>query len=135
MARSFVLVALFVLFGCSVDAVDIEIPAGYVGKATLQFENPACPPLGRNGWRRMVRVKPDGSYCTSSEKLGSTMHLAFYYVGTNSRTRLKQTGWGEGGMIWGIAGPSTGFDNGAPSKPTYEFLVGPEANLRAAGKV
>jgi hypothetical protein len=135
MTRSFVFVIFSVLAGCSVDGVDIEIPAGYVGKATLQFENPTCPAMERNGGRKVVRVKPDGSYCTSSETLGSTIDLAFYYVSTDSRTRLKQTRWGEGGMIWGIAGPSSGFENAVASKPEYEFLVGTEASLRAAGKL
>lgn len=135
MIRSFLLVAIVVFLACYVDSVDIEIPAGYVGKVTLQFENPKCPPIEKNGLRKVVRVESDGSYCTSSEKLGSTMHLAFYYVGTNSRTMLKKTSWGEGGMIWGTAGPSSGFENGIPSKPEYEFLVGSETELRAAGKV
>lgn len=98
-----------------------EIPEGYVGWVSVEYDDEECPtketPLGYR-----VRISQQGLGCTVFADT-STKFVKYTYVDSqgDATTKLEDTGWGEGGMIWGE-------HNG--HKGELLFFVGPEEGLK-----
>jgi len=126
MKRS-VVIGLFIVLlasGCSDRAFLFEVPDGYVGWVTVQFNKSGCADT-RTLMRTTIRVRADGTACTAVARDPVTTFSEFYYVANGKRTKeLKPTGWGEGGMIWAESAEIDGHE--------YRFFVGTEKQLSNA---
>ena len=65
------------------------IPGGYKGWIVVQFEDPTCPPLPREGTFLVVMVSPTGRACTSNSRPAGIDYVQFDYIyGDSRRVRL-----------------------------------------------
>lgn len=123
-----VLIALtLLLVGCSERSFTVEVPEGYVGWATVQFGRAGCGD-SRSTTRTTIRLRPDGTGCTSVRRLPQTSFFQrFVYVSGDRETKeLPITGWGEGGMIWAESTEIDGHE--------WRFFIGSENQLNASWK-
>lgn len=113
---------VLVVSGCADRTFTVEIPNGYVGWVTVQFNNQGCGDT-KTATRTTIKVRPDGTGCTSVRAYPQTSWFAtFFYVVDGKRVKeLKPTGWGEGGMIWAESTEIDGHE--------YRFFVGTEQQL------
>lgn len=81
----------------------------------------------------LFSIPSTGALKTSSKLEEGFASDDFFYVSSQKRTRLVETGWGEGEMIHAGYTGSGGDDvDGAPA--IYEgFFVGPEEQLKKYG--
>lgn len=77
------------------------IPDGYVGWLRIDFDIEKEPALPVEEGYFLFKFSPSGHIKTSSDIEYGWASDEFYYYSENSRTQLKSTGWGGGGMIWG----------------------------------
>ena len=108
-----------------------DIPEGYRGFLTFDFDTPGCSPLTVENGRTILRFGPDGHGCTSSfERLSyvasdvlSNHHIDVVARGSGPAPQVR--GYGEAPLR-----PSTRL----PSRSTVRiaFFVGSDAELRAA---
>ena len=104
-----------------------EIPEGFTGWVLIEFGRTNCPPLSKQDGKLVFKIGSDGRLCTSSHPEYGWAKDLYCYVG-RSRTELRSTGWGGGGLIWGS---SIGGVQG--EKVTHEtFFVGTEAQFKHA---
>ena len=125
------LLLVFLLVGCEKKRTPCtyEIPEGFTGWVQIAFGRTNCPPLSKKDEKLVFKIGSDGRFCTSSPPEYGWAKDAYYYVG-RSRTELRSTGWGGGGLIWG------GSIGGASGEPgTHEtFFVGTEAQFQHASR-
>ena len=114
--------ALLLAGSCSERMFTFEIPEGYVGWVTVRFRSENCGDT-KAVTTTTIRVKSDGTACTSVAAYPTTTLSKFYYVGGGKqKLELSRTGWGEGGMIWAESTEIDGHE--------YRFFVGSEQQLR-----
>jgi hypothetical protein len=78
------------------------IPAGYVGWITIDYGEAGKPPLEMVKGAYICRLSKSGALETSSRlEEGWAEDEYFYYSNSDHLDRLKETGWGAGGMVWG----------------------------------
>ena len=107
------------------------IPDGYVGWVKIKRGENAAP-LPLVDGKYICRIPPDGTLATSTvTEDGWATDEYFYDSGDNNFTPLRETSWGDGGMIWG---GTTEFGATAPgSRPTRmteNIFIGTEAQYR-----
>lgn len=108
LATGFWYVALATASAISMGAVTARhptrflIPAGYVGWITINYGEAGQPPLEMVKGEYLCRFSKSGALATSSKlEEGWAEDEYFYYSGSGHLDRLKETGWGAGGMVWG----------------------------------
>lgn len=117
-----VLVGLILLqVGCYQRMALIEVPEGYVGWVTVRYEDPECATDKKNGMWNVIPIEYNGMGC--SKEWNGAKGLAWvrtYYVDRDGEVlrKLEDTGWGEGGAIWGAAADL--------EEREYFFFVGSE---------
>lgn len=112
--------------GCYQRMALIEIPEGYVGWVTVRYEDPACTADEKDGMWNVISIQNDGMGC--SKEWNGANGLAWvriYYVDRDGQTlrQLEDTGWGEGGEIWGTAADL--------EESEYFFFVGSEQAFKS----
>ena len=122
---TFVLLGAALLsIGCQQRVVVFEIPNGYVGWVTIQYDKETCDEGQQGIWRTIVTVRPDGFGC-SKQWLGPErlFFVRYFYVDQSGRRihRLESTGWGEGGEIWA--------QSSTPAEDEFHFFVGTEGDF------
>jgi hypothetical protein len=113
------------------------VPEGYVGWVRVEFGVQGAPALPIEDGFYLVRFSPSGLLKTSSDIEYGIARDEYYYFSRAKRLRLRETGWSEGGMIWGgnISGPP---HSNIPAlakvswKAAEEFFVGTEVQLKEA---
>src|SRR5712664_2071562 len=97
-----------------------EFPAEFKGWATVQFEDPACPPLRRLGIFLVVSVPVSGRACTSTHRPNGWIYYRFEYVYPDGkREALRWNDHGRPGtQVWLV-----GY---RPEDKSYEVFVGDE---------
>ena len=106
------------------------IPKGYVGWVRIDFNVSSAPLLEKEAGYWNFTFPESGKIQTSSEMEYGAANDEYYYFDGDSRSSLKQTGWGGGGLIWG------GFNGKSEGKAQHVyqyFFVGTEAQLREFG--
>lgn len=122
-----VLAMWIAMSGCAGRNVAIEIPDRYIGWVTLRHSAQDCGRVEKGGWfQSVVEIQASGQGCSTQWKgIGNYALLRYYYVDSSGqRTReLEDTGWGEGGEVWGLVGNA--------DKQLIYFYVGPEASYQS----
>jgi hypothetical protein len=77
-----------------------EIPQDFHGWARIETQNPSCSPIPLAGRNRVVRLSPDGTFCTSSKD--ETAIAEYYFTGIN-RVQVPVSAPGGNGLIWGAS--------------------------------
>ena len=108
------------------------IPSGYVGWVRVEY-GVGGPPLERSKGTYICRVPPSGVVMTSSPmEDGWASDEYFYYLPDGSLTKLPDTGWGKGGMIWaGTISSDQETREKTPNRATERFYVGTESQFHA----
>jgi hypothetical protein len=110
------------------------IPNGYVGWVEVKYGEKESSPLPRQNGKYTCRIPNGGLLNTSSSlEAGWAKDEYFYYSEDGSVHRLKDTGWGAGGVIWG--GSTEWQETSDGSKPTQVsefFYVGTEQQYHRA---
>jgi hypothetical protein len=108
------------------------IPEGYDGWIRVNFTVKDAPPLPVEEGYYLFKFPASGLLETSSDlEYGSASDEYYYYSG-DSRRKLRATGWGEGGMIWGEYNGSSG--NSPERTNVHEgFFVGTEEEFNKYG--
>jgi hypothetical protein len=118
---------LFVGIGCSAwEAVNYEIPNGYVGPVEIDYDQKDCRTERTGVWRDVVTIERNGRGCSKRNNAASGTWEHFYYIDEAGRRirELHSTGWGQGGEIWGEAGSA--------DHDFIIFFVGTEQQFKAA---
>jgi hypothetical protein len=78
------------------------IPVGYVGWITIKYGEVGEPPLEMESGAYICRFPKSGTLATSSKlEEGWAKDEYFYYSNSDHLDRLRETGWGAGGRVWG----------------------------------
>jgi hypothetical protein len=103
------------------------IPEGYVGWVSIKHGENADP-LQLSSGKYISRIPANGVLFTSSlMEDGWARDEYFYYSPNGSLRELRNTSWGEGGMIWAGANEwELSQDGSKPRKFTENFYVGTE---------
>jgi hypothetical protein len=84
------------------------IPEGYVGWVEVKYADANSPALPQNAGVLICRIPEAGLLSTSSQLgRGWAKDEYFYYAADGSVSGLKETGWGQGGVIWGNVNSAT----------------------------
>jgi Family of unknown function (DUF6843) len=84
------------------------IPKGYVGWVRLDFSVANAEPARLQDGLYEFRFPREGRLQTSSRmEFGWAKDQYFYYSGSEL-SQIRQTGWGEGGSIWGSVNSGDG---------------------------
>ena|SRR2546425_1078438 len=83
-----------------------EFPGGFKGWLVVRYEDPSCPPLGKQGVFLVVSVPPSGQVCTSTRHPDGWVYCRFEYVypdGTRTSLPLR-TGSDPPGkvQVWSV---------------------------------
>ena len=101
------------------------VPDGYIGWLEIKYGQKGAGDLPLINGAIVCKFPPSGLLETSSAlELGSARDEYFYYTDAGSTVRLKLTGWGQGGKIWG--GTDEWMDNSEHSSVNEYFFVGTE---------
>lgn len=105
-----------------------EVPQGFRGWVTIEFEVRACPPIPIVDDRYVFAIRDDGTFCTSSSPESGYAHDEYVFVGAR---RSPIPGFDHGGdnLIWG-KGLAT-FGTGR-LRTMEHFFVGTESEYEAA---
>jgi len=108
------------------------IPSGYVGWVKIEYGD-GGPPLEMSKGTYICRIPPSGVVPTSSQMEEGWAKDDFFYVSADGRlTKLPDTGWGGGGMIWAETISSDQEVRAkTPNRVTESFYVGTESQYRA----
>ena len=91
--------ALYYVFGKSLR---YEISGGFKGWLTVQWANPVCPPLRRQGFFFIVSFPETGQFCTSNSPKAASVYSSFVYVYPDGHTSTLS--WNEHGkpgtQVW-----------------------------------
>jgi hypothetical protein len=102
-SAALILFAPLLLTGCrGVYLLSWEIPAGFTGWVRVKYSDPACARQGKDWFRQVIRVAPDGTACTDLDLNATTINDYFRINETGERvSEIRETHWGEGGLVWG----------------------------------
>ena len=112
------------------DGYVYEIPDGFTGWVTVEFNRSDCPPLARQDGKLILQFKNDGRLRTSSTFEEGWSKDEYYYVGS-SHTPRKITDSGPGSLIWGTAIGTQVI--GQKERSYLTAFVGSEAQFNKAG--
>jgi hypothetical protein len=109
------------------------IPAGYVGWVTIKYGADG-PPLPLSKGTYICSIADSGALATSSAlEDGWASDEYFYRSADGALKRLRETGWGKGGMIWsGTVSWQLDTSTTSPKRVTQKFYVGTEDQYHAA---
>jgi hypothetical protein len=97
-----------------------EIPNGYLGWVTVDLNHSECPSIKRNH-ALVYYIDAKGHGCTADPvETGWRTVVYDYMLPDGSSTKLEETAWGKGGMIW-----ATQVESDGKSEST-KFFVGTE---------
>ena len=71
-----------------------EIPAEYKGWIVMQFDNPTCAPLERDGLFWVIRVGDKGGMCTSDHRDPKFRYQKYEYIDAGGNRTATQSPWG-----------------------------------------
>jgi len=127
-----ILASSFVLRACEQQRSPSRylIPQGYVGWVRIDFNVNGAPQLRKEADYWNFKFPASGKIQTSSEMEYGTANDEYYYYVGESRSALKETGRGGGGMIWGGL---NGKKEGKAQEVYQYFFVGTETQLREFG--
>jgi hypothetical protein len=109
------------------------IPEGYVGWVRVNFNVKDAPALLIEEGYYLFKFPPDGKLNTSSAIEYGWGNDEYYYYSSNTRQKLKATGWGSGGMIWGDFNGAAQSAQGTAEPPHQFFFVGTEEQYKKYG--
>ena len=126
------LVLVLALTGCEKTrtASVFEIPEGFTGWVLIEFGRTNCPPVAKRDGKVVLKIGGDGRCCTSSALEFGWAKDAYFYVG-KSRTEIRGTVPGGGGLIWG---GGTGSVQTSAEKTYETFFVGTEQQFTHASQ-
>jgi len=107
-----------------------EIPEGFRGWVLIEVENLACPMLPKRDGKLIFSLSDRGVLCTSSKLEEGWATDTYFFVG-QSRTPIRNTGWGGGGLIWGGSRGECEV-TGKPAHSYESFFVGSEDEFKSA---
>lgn len=134
MRTASVLLASLLLASCvaSRPSARYEIPATFHGWAEIEFERPACPPLRTENGAVVFNLSNAGKLCTSDRyQEGWAKDEYFRIDATGRREPIRLTGWGEGGLIWGLSYAGKA-EKAMDKQSVLRFFVGTEAEYKRA---
>ena len=104
------------------------IPDSYIGWVEVDYGETNAPSLQMDGKTYVCRIPANGILDTSTPlEEGWAKDEYFYYSPDGSTRALKDTGWGQGGMIWGQADEwEPTQDASEPKRAAQYFYVGTE---------
>jgi hypothetical protein len=108
------------------------IPEGYVGPAEIHYGDPNAPSMPLQNGTVICRIPESGILRTSSLiEDGWAKDEYFYYSATGSLRPLRETGRGQGGMIWNeeVSYKLEGNEK-RPKEFLKSFYVGTEEKYR-----
>jgi Family of unknown function (DUF6843) len=85
-------------------AVSYEIPASFHGWLLVQWEDPKCPPLRRQGAFLTVQFSPSGQFCTSNPVPKNLVYQKFAFLFPNGdRQSIRWNAHGRPGkQVWAL---------------------------------
>lgn len=111
------------------------IPDGYVGWVQINFKVDGAPPLPIEDAYYVVKFPSSGLIQTSSNIEYGVAVDEFFYYSDNTRRQIKESGWGEGGMIWGAYNGKKTDGTGRLIKSYEGFFVGTEEEFNRYGGI
>ncbi|HEX5708275.1 MAG TPA: hypothetical protein VFX96_13310 [Pyrinomonadaceae bacterium] len=119
------------------------IPDGFVGWVKIYYKVKDAPPLPFEDGAYLFKIPASGVLKTSSSMEYGWASDEYFYYSDDARRPLKETGWGEGGMIW--AGHNGSRETAQMGQSTDEipeenktyysgFFVGTEAEYKDYGR-
>ena len=112
------------------------IPKGYVGWVRIDFKVKDAPPVPTEDEHYLFKFPPSGHLRTSSDmEYGWASGDDFYYYSGDDRQNLKESMWGEGGMIWGQSNGSSQDGANNVTAIFENFFVGTEEQFKKCGNV
>ena len=104
-----------------------RFPQGYRGWVVVNFQNPSCPALVKDGLYWVIPVSASGRGCTSAPFPEGWRLNRYEYVDSLGRqTRLRADGWKTDSMVWPFAVNR--------EKNEWYLFVGTEPEFRRSGK-
>src|SRR5580765_2828566 len=71
-----------------------RFPQGYRGWVVMEFQNPHCQPLAKEGPWLIMPVAASGRSCTSTQIPEGWRYTQYHYVDSQGRqTKLRADGW------------------------------------------
>jgi uncharacterized protein DUF6843 len=119
--------AVFVVgcpFGETRVASRYLIPKGYVGWVRLEMGVDGAPPATLHDGLYEFQFPVEGLLKTSSRMESGWAKDQYSYYSSSGTEKLRLTGWGEGGSIWG------GVVEGSGKRTAEMFFVGTEQQYR-----
>jgi hypothetical protein len=121
------IVGLSIYTGKLARPIAWRFPQGYRGWAVVNFHNPGCPPLVKEGLYWVIQVSASGRGCTSAPLPEGWRYNRYVYVDSLGRqTRLRADGWNTDSMVWPFAVNR--------EKNEWYLFVGTEPEFRRSGK-
>jgi hypothetical protein len=106
------------------------IPAGYVGWVHIKYRQSGNPTLEIENGVYVCRFPKSGTLATSSPlEQGWAKDEYLYYSDSGHLDRLRETGWGAGGMVWGGEVRRSTGSNGA-EEVEQRIYIGNEEQYR-----
>ncbi|SRR6266446_2024411 len=77
---------------------------GYRGWVVMEFQNPQCPPIAKEGLYLIVPVSASGRGCTSAPIPEGWRYTRYEYMDSQGKqTKLRANGWNTNSMIWPLS--------------------------------
>ena len=114
--------------------INFLVPQGYVGWVSVRYGEKDATALEVKSGTRICRIPYVGLLRTSSPvEMGWAKDEYFYYSQDGSLHALKDTGWGNGGVIWGGSNEWEQTPEGTtPTRIAQYFYVGTEEQYHHA---
>jgi hypothetical protein len=81
-----------------------QFPPGYRGWVVVEYSNPGCAPLAKQGIYLVTSISASGRGCTSVPIPEGWRYVRYEYVNADGeRTKLRADGWNTGSLIWPIS--------------------------------
>jgi hypothetical protein len=104
-----------------------------VGWLKVNFDVKDAQPLPIEEGYFLYKFPLAGEMKTSSEIEYGWGSDEYYYYSATARRKLKATGWGEGGMVWGESNGAAKSAVGEDEPPYQIFFIGTEEQYRKYG--
>jgi hypothetical protein len=110
------------------------IPENYVGWIEVKYGETNSPALQMNNRILIYQIPDSGLLSTSSLLEGGWAKDEYFYSSQDgSLHSLKETGWGDGGMVWGNTNEWEASPDGSmPKQVAAYFYVGTEEQYHRA---
>ena len=122
------LIALLTACAEGFAQLDVEIPAGFTGLATIVVEDSTCPPISRRDGRRTIVVDANGRGCISEAYPTGWIIARYFYSGprrvelpVSQHGRLSVWPWGVGTLV----------ERGVVKRVDFSFSVDREPRSKA----